>query len=265
MKIWPFDAYAEASNGTHISHADLKKALQPFEKIRKAVGDKMDIHVEFHSLWDPADRDRDRQGARAVRPVLVRGSDQDDEPRRARRLRAPHERAGHRERDARHALGVPRAAREARRQRGACSTSPGAAACRRRRRSPPWPRPTSCRSRRTTAPARSCSTASVHLSLNCPNTLVQEMVRAFYFDWYGELVTQLPPVEKGYISATRARPGHRAATRRAEAQGRADPRQQALTAIPAPTRIDTGRCTFLPWDHRAPRDGLRLIQRREPR
>ena len=24
-------------------------------------------------------------------------------------------------------------------------------------------------------------TASVHLSMNCPNTLVQEMVRAFYY------------------------------------------------------------------------------------
>ncbi|MGD2141545.1 MAG: mandelate racemase/muconate lactonizing enzyme family protein, partial [Burkholderiales bacterium] len=52
MKIWPFDEYAEASNGTYISTTDLKQAMQPFEKIRKAVGDKMDIHVEFHSLWN---------------------------------------------------------------------------------------------------------------------------------------------------------------------------------------------------------------------
>src|SRR5260221_11460215 len=52
MKIGPFDPYAESSNGTHISAADLKKALMPFEKIRKAVGDKIDIHVEFHSLWN---------------------------------------------------------------------------------------------------------------------------------------------------------------------------------------------------------------------
>ncbi|HEU5283028.1 MAG TPA: mandelate racemase/muconate lactonizing enzyme family protein, partial [Burkholderiales bacterium] len=52
MKIWPFDEYAEASNGTYISTADLKKSMQPFEKIRNAVGDKMDIHVEFHSLWN---------------------------------------------------------------------------------------------------------------------------------------------------------------------------------------------------------------------
>jgi L-alanine-DL-glutamate epimerase-like enolase superfamily enzyme len=37
--------------------------------------------------------------------------------------------------------------------------------------------------------------------MNCPNTLVQEVVRAFYTDWYGKLVTQLPPLEKGYITA----------------------------------------------------------------
>jgi L-alanine-DL-glutamate epimerase-like enolase superfamily enzyme len=44
-------------------------------------------------------------------------------------------------------------------------------------------------------------TAAVHLSLHCPNALVQEMVRAFYFDWYQALVTQLPPVKRGYIEA----------------------------------------------------------------
>jgi len=26
-------------------------------------------------------------------------------------------------------------------------------------------------------------------------------VRAFYTDWYGKLVTQLPPLDKGYITA----------------------------------------------------------------
>ena len=30
----------------------MKKALEPFEKIRKAVGDKIEIMVEFHSLWN---------------------------------------------------------------------------------------------------------------------------------------------------------------------------------------------------------------------
>ena len=44
-------------------------------------------------------------------------------------------------------------------------------------------------------------TASVHLSLNAPNALIQEMVRAFYYGWYQELVTALPPVENGMIRA----------------------------------------------------------------
>ena len=51
MKIWPFDPAAEKSDGQYISRPDLKRALEPFEKIRRAVGDRMDIMVEFHSLW----------------------------------------------------------------------------------------------------------------------------------------------------------------------------------------------------------------------
>src|SRR5260221_14364898 len=52
MKIWPVDPEAEASSGPDISPADLKKALSPFGKTRRAVGDKIVVHVEFHSLWN---------------------------------------------------------------------------------------------------------------------------------------------------------------------------------------------------------------------
>ncbi len=52
MKIWPFDPAAEASGGHYISGRDLARALEPFARIRKAVGDRMDVMVEFHSLWD---------------------------------------------------------------------------------------------------------------------------------------------------------------------------------------------------------------------
>jgi len=52
MKIWPFDGAAPKFDGHYISKTDLKAALGPFEKIRKAVGDQMDIMVEFHSLWE---------------------------------------------------------------------------------------------------------------------------------------------------------------------------------------------------------------------
>lgn len=40
---------------------------------------------------------------------------------------------------------------------------------------------------------------STHLALNAPNCFIQEMVRAFYYGWYGNLVTDLPPVENGMI------------------------------------------------------------------
>ncbi len=52
MKIWPFDYAAEASAGQFISTADLDKALEPFEKIRAAVGDKIDVMAELHGLWN---------------------------------------------------------------------------------------------------------------------------------------------------------------------------------------------------------------------
>ncbi|HEX6144807.1 MAG TPA: enolase C-terminal domain-like protein, partial [Geminicoccaceae bacterium] len=41
--------------------------------------------------------------------------------------------------------------------------------------------------------------ASCHLSLNAPNALIQESVRAFYTGWYKELVTELPEVRDGHI------------------------------------------------------------------
>ncbi|MFM8595346.1 MAG: mandelate racemase/muconate lactonizing enzyme family protein, partial [Chloroflexota bacterium] len=43
-------------------------------------------------------------------------------------------------------------------------------------------------------------TASCHLSLNVPNAFVQESVRAFYTGWYRELVTALPEVKDGMIA-----------------------------------------------------------------
>ena len=39
--------------------------------------------------------------------------------------------------------------------------------------------------------------ASTHLSLNAPNALVQESVRAYYRTWYRDLVTALPEVKDG--------------------------------------------------------------------
>jgi galactonate dehydratase len=43
-------------------------------------------------------------------------------------------------------------------------------------------------------------TASTHLSVHLPNAPVQETVRAFYTDWYRELVNALPTIENGRIT-----------------------------------------------------------------
>lgn len=51
MKIWPFDIYAPATGGHMISLADLKKGLEPFKKIRAAVGDSIEVMCELHSMW----------------------------------------------------------------------------------------------------------------------------------------------------------------------------------------------------------------------
>lgn len=51
MKIWPFDDYAAASGGHMISLPELKAGLEPFLKVRRAVGDRIEVMCELHSLW----------------------------------------------------------------------------------------------------------------------------------------------------------------------------------------------------------------------
>lgn len=51
MKIWPFDVHAAASGGQMITLAELRQGLAPFERIRAAVGDRIEVMAELHSLW----------------------------------------------------------------------------------------------------------------------------------------------------------------------------------------------------------------------
>lgn len=53
MKIWPFDTFAEKNNGADISDEDLKAGLIPLQKVREAVGDKINLMLELHALWSP--------------------------------------------------------------------------------------------------------------------------------------------------------------------------------------------------------------------
>ena len=199
MKIWPFDPHAEASGGLYISAADLRTALQPFERIRKAVGDKMDIMVEFHSLWQlpPAIRI-----AEALAPYdtfwhedPIRMDSLGSLRRYAERSRAPL--------CASETLGSRWAFRDLLETGaagvimldlswcGGLSEGRKIAAM-----AEAWHLPVAPHD--CTGPV--VLAASTHLALNAPNALVQESVRAFYGGRYADIVTQVPPVKAGFIT-----------------------------------------------------------------
>ena len=199
MKIWPFDMAAEKSHGQYISNADLDAALQPFKKIRDAVGNKMDIMVEFHSLWRLP---MAQKIARALKPFNTFWH---EDAIRMDSLDLLKQYA-----DACEALicasetlsykwgfkdylqtGVAGVAMLDLSWCGGLSEARKIAAM-----ADAWQLPVAPHD--CTGPV--VWAASTHLSLHAPNALVQESVRAFFTGWYKELVTELPVVENGMIS-----------------------------------------------------------------
>jgi L-alanine-DL-glutamate epimerase-like enolase superfamily enzyme len=199
MKIWPFDTAAEATRGQHISAEDLRRALEPFEKIRRAVGDGMDIMVEFHSMWQllPAIRI-----ARALAPYgtywhedPIRMDSLGDLRRYAEASPAPI--------CASETLGSRAAFRDLLETGAAGIVMLDVAWCgglsearKIAAMAEAWHLPVAPHD--CTGPV--VLAASTHLSLNAPNALVQESVRAFYRGWYRDVVTALPPVTRGQIT-----------------------------------------------------------------
>ena len=203
MKIWPFDAAAEANEGSHISAEELKLALSPFEKIRRAVGDQMDIMVEFHSMWQltPAIRI-----ARALQPYQtywhedpIRMDNFAALSRYAQESPAPvcasetlNGIGAFRDLLAAQAAGVVMLDLS---WCGGLTAARKIAAMAEAEKLPVAPH--DC-----TGPV--VLAASTHLSLSAPNALIQESVRAFYKGWYAEIVTGLPEVKNGRISVSRS-------------------------------------------------------------
>ena len=199
MKIWPFDPAAEKTNGQYISKDDLKAALRPFEKIRRAVGDRMDVMVEFHSLWQllPA-----MTIAKALAPYDTFWH---EDPIRMDSLSSLKRYA--------EVSPAPICASETLASRWAfrdlletgvaggvlrdLSWCGGLSEARKiASMAEAWHLPVAPHD--CTGPV--VLIASTHLSLNAPNALVQESVRAFYKTWYRDLVTALPTVQDGFIT-----------------------------------------------------------------
>lgn len=200
MKIWPFDPYAEASGGHYISRPDLIRAMEPFRKIRRAVGDAMDIMVEFHGLWDVPTARQITHALEEYEPFWyedpIKMDDLDGVAELAQSTRVPI--------TASETLGSRAAFRDLLERRAAgivmldlAWTGGFSEATKIAAMAEAYGRPVAPHD--CTGPI--VLTASVHLSLHAPNALIQETVRAFYTGWYTELVTQLPTIKDGYISA----------------------------------------------------------------
>ncbi|RUT30101.1 mandelate racemase/muconate lactonizing enzyme family protein [Arsenicitalea aurantiaca] len=198
MKIWPFDPPALENQGLYITAEQMKKALEPFEKIRRAVGDRIDIMVELHSLWNlPAAKSI----AKAIEPYApfwfedpIRMNSPQALAEFARSTdvwTCASETLGSRwpykdilERDATHVVMVDLCwtggLTEGRKIASLAETY-----------------------HRPFAPHDCIGpvgfAAAIHASFSQPNTLIQESVRAFYTGWYKELVTEIPHIANGRV------------------------------------------------------------------
>ena len=199
MKIWPFDPYAEASGGHYISDADLQKALEPFRKIREAVGMQMDVMVEFHSLWDLPTAKKIALALEEFEPYWF------EDPIKADDLDSLAEFAS--------STHVPVTASETLSGRSAFRQLMNKGAVGIVMLDLSWcggvgeakKIATMAEAQHLPVTPHDCTgpvvlTASTHLSINLPNALIQESVRAYYTGWYRELVTELPKVSDGHIS-----------------------------------------------------------------
>ena len=198
MKIWPLDPYAEASGGLYIAAPDLRKGLEPFRKIRDAVGDRMDVMLECHSLWNIPTAVQIARALEEFDPFWM------EDPTRADsmetlaefrsqvnvRVTASETIAGRWGfRDLIEAGGVDVVMLDLG-WVGGLTEAKAVASMAEAHHLPVAPH--DC-----TGPV--VYAASTHMSVHAPNALVQESVRAFYTGWYNEVATALPVVENGMV------------------------------------------------------------------
>ena len=220
MKIWPFDYVAHAPGrwedwrsfkgafdpdlrglgGQRIDAGDLDRGLEPFRKIRRAAGDKMEIMVEGHGFWSlPAARTIARaleEFAPAWLEDLVRADDVGALAELRRSTSIPILASEYlttryeykpvlEERAADIIMIDPTWA-------GGITESKKIAAM-----AEAYKRPVAMHD--CTGPFTLF--AGVHLAINASNAVYQETVRAYLRVTYPELVTDLPRVEDGHVLA----------------------------------------------------------------
>jgi L-alanine-DL-glutamate epimerase-like enolase superfamily enzyme len=198
MKIWPFDPAAQETQGLFITGEQMKTAIAPFEKIRRAVGDKMEIMVEFHSLWNLPTAKKIAKALEPYSPTWYEDPIRMNSPQAlAEYARSTDvwvcasETLGSRfpykdmlDRDAMDVVMVDLC------WTGGLTEGRKIAAMAETYHRPFAPH--DC-----IGPVGFIT--AIHASFSQPNTLIQESVRAFYKGWYNELVTIMPVIKDGYV------------------------------------------------------------------
>ncbi len=200
MKIWPFDQFADHTDGQHIAPWQLDEGLTPFRQIRDAVGMRMGIAVELHSRWNLQSAIRIAEALEEIRPLWYEDPMRMDNPEAlatlARSTRVPitasetlTSRFAFRQLLEREAIGIVMldpgwvgGLSEARRIAALAETYHRPVA------------PHDC-----TGPV--VYTVGTHLCLATPNAMIQEGVRAYYHGWYRDVVTELPHIDHGMVAA----------------------------------------------------------------
>ena len=197
MKIWPFDQVAEKSNGQFISGPDLEMCTEPFRLIREKVGNKIDVMLEMHSTYNLPSAIRIAKNVEPYDPfwfedpVPMDNIDTLVQFRRSTDIAVTASetvatRWAFREMFEKQAMTICMfdiswvgGISEAKRIAGMAEAYHMPVA------------PHDC-----VGPVTFMF--SVHLSLNAPNALIQETVRAFNTTWYPDIVDQIPTIENGY-------------------------------------------------------------------
>jgi galactonate dehydratase len=211
MKIWPFDEVAVETGGTWIHPRDIDRGLEPFRRIREAHGDQIEIALEMHGRWNLPAAISIARAVEPYRPIWI----EDPIPMDNIDVLAEFVRSTSIPTVASENLGSPFPYRDLLEKAGVgiIMTDPswvgGVTAARKvadlaaiylR----PF-MPHDCTGPVTLA-------TGVHLCLHAENALLQEMVRAYYFGWYAEVVDGLPEFEAGRLRPPN-RPGHGAVLR----------------------------------------------------
>ncbi|MBS4961450.1 MAG: mandelate racemase/muconate lactonizing enzyme family protein [Clostridiales bacterium] len=198
MKIWPFDAFCNGAVTHYLTPEEIKKGCEPFEKIRNAVGDQIEIMVEMHCRWDLRVA---KQIAKALEPYNPFWF---EDPIPASNIDALREFAS--------STRVPTAASETvgslYSYRDICAKQAADIIIF----DPTWTGGiTEAKKIMTIAEANEISICThdcvgplsfvvdAHISTYAPNAFIQEATRSFYHSWYQDLLTNIPKIENGYV------------------------------------------------------------------